>query len=286
MQNYSLITSLVTGFGLALPFGYLAERFLRSPALVGYILAGVAVGIIPGLPPVNEAMIEQLAEIGVMLLMFGVGLHFSVRDLLNVRTAVVPWAAVQMMVTAILGACVAMGFWHWSFGAAVLFGLTISCASTVVVTKALELRRMTNEINGQVAIGWLVMEDLMSVVLLVCLPPFAQAVQGADVSLSAVAWKVATTLIWAAVFVVLMLVAGRKVMPRLLREVALTGSNELFTLSVLGCAIVIAYGAGAIFNVSFALGAFFAGMVMQVGRQQILCRCRTPFPSSFSCPLG
>ena len=253
----------VTGFGLALPFGYLAERFLRSPALVGYILAGVAVGIIPGLPPVNEAMIEQLAEIGVMLLMFGVGLHFSVRDLLNVRTAVVPWAAVQMMVTAILGACVAMGFWHWSFGAAVLFGLTISCASTVVVTKALELRRMTNEINGQVAIGWLVMEDLMSVVLLVCLPPFAQAVQGADVSLSAVAWKVATTLIWAAVFVVLMLVAGRKVMPRLLREVALTGSNELFTLSVLGCAIVIAYGAGAIFNVSFALGAFFAGMVMQ-----------------------
>lgn len=266
MQNYSLITSLVTGFGLALPFGYLAERFLRSPALVGYILAGVAVGIIPGLPPVNEAMIEQLAEIGVMLLMFGVGLHFSVRDLLNVRTAVVPWAAVQMMVTAILGACVAMGFWHWSFGAAVLFGLTISCASTVVVTKALELRRMTNEINGQVAIGWLVMEDLMSVVLLVCLPPFAQAVQGADVSLSAVAWKVATTLIWAAVFVVLMLVAGRKVMPRLLREVALTGSNELFTLSVLGCAIVIAYGAGAIFNVSFALGAFFAGMVMQVSR--------------------
>ena len=208
MQNYSLITSLVTGFGLALPFGYLAERFLRSPALVGYILAGVAVGIIPGLPPVNEAMIEQLAEIGVMLLMFGVGLHFSVRDLLNVRTAVVPWAAVQMMVTAILGACVAMGFWHWSFGAAVLFGLTISCASTVVVTKALELRRMTNEINGQVAIGWLVMEDLMSVVLLVCLPPFAQAVQGADVSLSAVAWKVATTLIWAAVFVVLMLVQG------------------------------------------------------------------------------
>lgn len=266
MQNYSLITSLVTGFGLALPFGYLAERFLRSPALVGYILAGVAVGIIPGLPPVNEAMIEQLAEIGVMLLMFGVGLHFSVRDLLNVRTAVVPWAAVQMMVTAILGACVAMGFWHWSFGAAVLFGLTISCASTVVVTKALELRRMTNEINGQVAIGWLVMEDLMSVVLLVCLPPFAQAVQGADVSLSAVAWKVATTLIWAAVFVVLMLVAGRKVMPRLLREVALTGSNELFTLSVLGCAIVIAYGAGAIFNVSFALGAFFAGMVMQESR--------------------
>ena len=266
MHTYSLITSLVTGFGLALPFGYFAERFLRSPALVGYILAGVAVGVIPGLPPVNADMIEQLAEIGVMLLMFGVGLHFSVKDLLNVRTAVVPWATVQMVLTASLGACVAMGFWQWSFGAAVLFGLTISCASTVVVTKALEIRRMTNEMNGQVAIGWLVMEDLTSVVLLVCLPPFAQAVQGADVSLADVAWKVATTLVWAAVFVVLMLVVGRKVMPRLLREVALTGSNELFTLTVLGCAIVIAYGAGAIFNVSFALGAFFAGMVMQESR--------------------
>ena len=166
MHTYSLITSLVTGFGLALPFGYFAERFLRSPALVGYILAGVAVGVIPGLPPVNADMIEQLAEIGVMLLMFGVGLHFSVKDLLNVRTAVVPWATVQMVLTASLGACVAMGFWQWSFGAAVLFGLTISCASTVVVTKALEIRRMTNEMNGQVAIGWLVMEDLTSSVII------------------------------------------------------------------------------------------------------------------------
>ena len=267
MQNYSLITSLVTGFGLALPFGYLAERFLKSPALVGYILAGLSVSILPGLPPVNGEMLEQLAEIGVMLLMFGVGLHFSVRDLVHVKGIAIPGATGQMMVAAALGACVAIGFWHWDIGAAVLFGFSISCASTVVVTKALEIRRLTSEMNGQVAIGWLVMEDLFSVVLLVCLPPFAAVVHGAhDVSVMRVAVEVAKTLAWAAVFVVLMLVAGRKVLPWVLREVALTGSRELFTLTVLGCAIVIAYGAGAIFDVSFALGAFFAGMVMQESR--------------------
>lgn len=266
MESYSLITSLVTGFGLALPFGFFAERFLRSPALVGYILAGVAAGIIPGLPPVNSEMLGQLAEIGVMLLMFGVGLHFSVRDLLRVRELVVPGAVIQMTVVALLGAAVARSFWEWNFGASVLFGFTIACASTVVVTKALEIRRMTNELNGQVAIGWLVVQDLASVALLVCLPPFAQAIQGEAVSASAVALDVVKTLAWAAVFVVLMLLIGRKVLPRLLREAALTGSRELFTLTVLGCAIVIAYGAGAIFDVSFALGAFFAGMVMQESR--------------------
>ena len=267
MQNYSLITSLVTGFGLALPFGYLAERFLKSPALVGYIVAGLAVSILPGLPPVNGEMLEQLAEIGVMLLMFGVGLHFSVRDLVHVKGIAIPGATGQMVVAAALGACVAIGFWHWDIGAAVLFGFSISCASTVVVTKALEIRHLTSEMNGQVAIGWLVMEDLFSVVLLVCLPPFAAVVHGShDVSAMSVALEVAKTLAWAAVFVALMLVAGRKVLPWVLREVALTGSRELFTLTVLGCAIVIAYGAGAIFDVSFALGAFFPGMVMQESR--------------------
>lgn len=265
MQN-ALITSLVTGFGLALPFGYVAERFLKTPALVGYILAGVAVGVIPGLPAVNAGMIEQLADIGIMLLMFGVGLHFSVRDLLNVKGLVIPGAAIQMTAAAALGAALARGFWGWGWGGAVLFGFTISCASTVVVTKALEIRRMTNEIEGRAAIGWLVMQDLVSVVLLVCLPPFAQAVGGAEVSAGAVTLQIAKTLAWAAVFVALMMLVGRKAMPLVLREAALTGSRELFTLSVLGCAIVIAYGAGAIFDVSFALGAFFAGMVMQESR--------------------
>lgn len=267
MESYSLITSLVTGFGLALPFGYVAERFLRAPALVGYILAGLSVTVIPGLPPVSADMISQLAEIGVMLLMFGVGLHFSVRDLLRVKGVALPGAALQMMGAAALGAAVAVWLWHWTIGAAVLFGFTISCASTVVVTKALDLRKLTAQMDGRVAIGWLVMEDLASVVLLVCLPPFAAAVEGgADFSVAGVLVEVAKTLAWAAVFVVLMLVAGRRVVPWLLREVAMTGSRELFTLTVLGCAIVIAYGAGAIFDVSFALGAFFAGMVMQESR--------------------
>ncbi|MDO5532292.1 cation:proton antiporter [Sutterella sp.] len=267
MHSYSLITSLVTGFGLALPFGYLVERFLKFPALVGYIMAGLAVTMIPGLPPVSSEMISELAEIGVMLLMFGVGLHFSVKDLLRVKGIALPGAALQMLFAAVLGALVAMGFWHWSFGAAVLFGFSISCASTVVVMKALEIRNLTSEMNGQVAVGWLVMEDLVSVLLLVCLPSFAAVVQGSqDVSALEVALEVAKTLAWAAVFVVLMLVAGRKILPWVLREVANTGSRELFTLTILGSAIIIAYGASAIFDVSFALGAFFAGMVMQESR--------------------
>ena len=267
MDDYSLITSLVTGFGLALPFGYVAEKFFRSPALVGYILAGLAANVLPGLPPVNSQMIEQLAEIGVMLLMFGVGLNFSVHDLARVKGVAIPGAPLQMMIAASLAACVAMGFWHWDFGAAVLFGFSIAAASTVVVTKALEIRKLTNEMNGQATLGWLVMEDLVSVILLVCLPPFAAAVHGdQNVSLMAVFLDIVKTLAWAAVFVSLMMVVGRKVLPLMLREVALTGSRELFTLTVLGSAIVIAYGAGAIFDVSFALGAFFAGMVMQESR--------------------
>ena len=267
MDDYSLITSLVTGFGLALPFGYVAEKFFRAPALVGYILAGLAASVLPGLPPVNPKMIEQLAEIGVMLLMFGVGLNFSVHDLVRVKGVAIPGAPTQMVIAASLAACVAMGFWHWDFGAAVLFGFSIAGASTVVVTKALELRKLTNEMNGQATLGWLVMEDLVSVILLVCLPPFAAAVHGDQtVSLLGVLLDIVKTLAWAAVFVSLMMVVGRKLLPLMLREVARTGSRELFTLSVLGAAIVIAYGAGAIFDVSFALGAFLAGMVMQESR--------------------
>lgn len=267
VDNSSLITSLVTGFGLALPFGYFAERFLKAPALIGYILAGVLVSVLPGLPEVDTGMLSQLAEIGVMLLMFGVGLHFSVRDLVAVKGVALPGAALNMLLIASSGALLSHFVWGQPWGAAVLFGFTISCASTVVVMKALEVRKLSAQMNGRVAIGWLVMEDLVSVVLLVCLPPFAAAVTGgADVQVSAVLLKIARTLAWAAVFVVIMLVVGRRVLPWLLREVAFTGSRELFTLTVLGCAIVIAYGAGAIFDVSFALGAFFAGMVMQESR--------------------
>ena len=266
-ESYSLITSLVTGFGLALPFGYFFERFLKTPALVGYICAGLAVGFFPGLPPINEGMLEQLAEIGVMLLMFGVGLHFSIRNLLAVRTLAIPGALLQMSIATISGALFANYVWEWNIGQSVMFGLTISCASTVVVTKALDLRKLTTAMPGQAAIGWLVVQDLVSVLFLVLLPPFAQVINGAaDVSAGAVAIDVAKTLAGVALFVVLMLVAGRRIFPWILTQVAATGSRELFTLAVIGCAIVIAYGASAIFHVSFALGAFFAGMVMQESR--------------------
>lgn len=266
-DSYSLITSLVTGFGLALPFGYFFERFLKTPALVGYICAGLAVGFFPGLPPINAGMLEQLAEIGVMLLMFGVGLHFSVRNLFAVKSLAIPGALLQMSLATILGALFATFIWDWNIGQSVMFGLTISCASTVVVTKALEIRRLTTAMQGQAAIGWLVVQDLVSVLFLVLLPPFAQVIHGSgDVSAGAVALDVAKTLAGVALFVFLMLVAGRRVLPWILTQVAATGSRELFTLTVLGCAIVIAYGASAIFHVSFALGAFFAGMVMQESR--------------------
>ena len=265
--NYSLITSLVTGFGLALPFGYLFEKFLRTPALVGYICAGLAVSFFPGLPPVDPNMLSQLAEIGVMLLMFGVGLHFSVKNLLAVKTLAIPGAILQMSIATILGAIFASAVWGWSFGQAVMFGLTISCASTVVCTKALEIRGLMMTMRGQAAVGWLVVQDLVSVLFLVLLPPFAQMIHGTGtVSGAQVAVDVAKTLAGVALFVFIMMAAGRRILPWMLKLVAATGSRELFTLAVLGSAIVIAYGAGALFQVSFALGAFFAGMVMQESR--------------------
>lgn len=265
--NYSLITSLVTGFGLALPFGYLFEKFLRTPALVGYICAGLAVSFFPGLPPVDPNVLSQLAEIGVMLLMFGVGLHFSVKNLLAVKTLAIPGAIAQMSIAMVLGALFASAVWDWNFGQSVMFGLTISCASTVVCTKALEIRGLTMTMRGQAAVGWLVVQDLVSVLFLVLLPPFAQMIQGTGtVSGAQVMIDVVKTLAGVALFVFLMVAAGRKLLPWMLKLVASTGSRELFTLAVLGSAIVIAYGAGALFQVSFALGAFFAGMVMQESR--------------------
>lgn len=266
-SSLPLLTSLVTGFGLALPFGYLAERFLRTPALVGYILAGVSAGLIPGLPAVDESLLEQTAEIGVMLLMFGVGLHFSVRDLVSVKGVALPGAVAQMALATLLGTLFGHFVWGWNFGSAVLFGLTLSCASTVVVTKALEIRGLTYQMNGQVAVGWLVVQDLVTVFIMVCLPPFAQVVLGeGNVSGAAIVGDLAKTLAGVVLFVVLMMVAGKKALPWVLKLVAATGSRELFTLAVVLIAIGIAYGATAIFEVSYALGAFFAGMVMQESR--------------------
>ncbi|QLF93343.1 Kef family K(+) transporter [Pseudomonas sp. ABC1] len=263
-HNISLITTLAGGFGLALIFGFIAEK-LKLPALIGYLCAGILLG--PSTPGfvADIELASQLSEIGVMLLMFGVGLHFSLNDLLAVKKIAVPGAVVQMGLATVLGLGIAM-WWGWSFGAGLIFGLSLSCASTVVLLKALESRGILDSMNGRIAVGWLVVEDLATVLVLVLLPPLA-GVLGGTVQPEAAAhplwYTLGKTLLLVAGFIVVMLVAGRRVLPWLLLQVAKTGSRELFTLSVIAAAISIAYGAAALFQVSFALGAFFAGMVMR-----------------------
>lgn len=263
-DQFSIITTLVTGFGLALVFGWLAERFLKTPTLVGYIIAGVSVGLFPLLPNVDRVVTEQFAEIGVMLLMFGVGLHFSVADLVKVKGVAVTGAMLQMAASGAAGTAVALLAWDWALPNAIVFGMTLSCASTVVVMKALELHKLSVTPSGQVAIGWLVVQDLVTVFIMVCLPLVAQVTQGeGPVDPRLIVISLSKTLLGVAVFVAGMLIVGKRLFPWILQRVALSGPRELFTLCVLAIAIGIAYGAGAIFNVSYALGAFFAGMVMR-----------------------
>lgn len=260
----SLIATIATGMGLALFFGFIAVR-LRLPALVGYLFAGIAIG--PATPGFvgDLAIAGQLAEIGVMLLMFGVGLHFSLRDLLNVRKIALPGAVVQMTVATALGMGMALS-WGWSTGGALVLGLSLSVASTVVLLKALEARGLLDTANGRIAVGWLIVEDLAMVLVLVILPPLAGLLGGnvpdgaGDASIG---WTIVRTLFQVGLFVGLMLVVGRRVFPWILWQVAKTGSRELFTLCVIAAALTIAYGATALFGVSFALGAFFAGMVLR-----------------------
>ena len=261
-HSVSLISTIAAGLGLALIFGFLAVR-LKLPALVGYLLAGVVIGpFTPGF--VADAEIaSQLAEIGVMLLMFGVGLHFSLDDLLAVRKIAVPGAVVQMTVATALGMGLAH-WWGWNLGGALVFGLSLSVASTVVLLRALEDRKQLDSANGRIAVGWLVVEDLAMVLVLVLLPPLGGWLSGkaeADVNML---WKtLGLTLLQVGGFVALMLVVGRRFFPWVLWQVQRTGSRELFTLCVVAAAVSIAYGSTALFGVSFALGAFFAGMVMR-----------------------
>lgn len=263
-HNISLITTLAAGFGFALIFGFIAEK-IKLPALVGYLVAGILIG--PATPGfVADANIaSQLSEIGVMLLMFGVGLHFSLKDLLAVKRIALPGAVLQMGLATGLG--MLMAWWlGWSIGSGLVFGLSLSCASTVVLLKALEARGILDSMNGRIAVGWLVVEDLATVLFLVLLPALA-GVLGGTVSSAAPEtplWMaLGKTLLQVVAFIVLMLVVGRRVLPWLLWQVSRTGSRELFTLSVIACAIGIAFGASALFSVSFALGAFFAGTVMR-----------------------
>ncbi|MES2073119.1 MAG: YbaL family putative K(+) efflux transporter [Pseudomonadota bacterium] len=261
-HNISLITTVAAGFGFALILGFIAVR-LKLPALVGYLVAGILIG--PATPGyvADVALAGQLAEIGVMLLMFGVGLHFSLDDLLSVKRIALPGAIVQILVATAMGAGLA-SLWGWSLGAGIVFGLALSVASTVVLLKALESQGVLDSVNGRIAVGWLVVEDLVMVLVLVLLPPLAALGSGsADGAAGGIWMTLAKTMGQVALFIGFMLVVGRKLFPWILWQVARTGSRELFTLCVIAAAVGIASASAALFGVSFALGAFFAGMVLR-----------------------
>jgi CPA2 family monovalent cation:H+ antiporter-2 len=261
-HEVALISTLATAFGGALILGFIAAK-LRLPALVGYLVAGMLIGpFTPGFVA-DSGLAAQLAEIGVMLLMFGVGLHFSLDDLLDVRKVALPGAVLQIVAATSLGAVMAHA-WGWTWGQSIVFGLALSVASTVVLLRALEARGVLDSMNGRIAVGWLVVEDLAMVLVLVLLPPLAGALGGRAEGGEGNVWlALAMTLLKVGAFLVVMLVAGRKILPRLLWWIAETGSRELFTLAVIACAVGIAFGAAELFGVSFALGAFFAGMVLR-----------------------
>ncbi|MBX3731033.1 MAG: cation:proton antiporter [Verrucomicrobiae bacterium] len=271
-HDVTLIASVAVGFVLAALFGYGASR-LGLPPLAGYLLAGVAVGpFTPGFVA-DAGLAGQLAEIGVILLMFGVGLHFSVADLAAVRRIAIPGAVGQILIATLLGA-VMTRTWGWSWGSGVVMGLCLSVASTVVLLKALEERNAVATVDGRIAVGWLIVEDLAMVLVLVLLPavapflgatsPPADGAHAATASHGPGGWvgALALTLLKVGAFAALVLLLGPRTLPWMLRQVARTGSRELFTLSVLAISMGIAFGSAHLFGVSFALGAFFAGVVL------------------------
>ncbi len=261
-HELSLITTIAAALGFGLMFGMLAVR-LKLPALVGYLAAGIVIG--PATPGfvADVGLASQLAEIGVMLLMFGVGLHFSLRDLLDVRKIALPGAVLQIAVATAMGIGMAH-LWGWSLGAGLVFGLALSVASTVVLLRALESLGILDSMNGRIAVGWLVVEDLVTVLVLVLLPALAGPLGGKGAGGDDSLWlALGKTLLQVGAFVAFMLIVGRKLFPWFLWKVAKTASRELFTLAVIAAAVGIAYGSSELFGVSFALGAFFAGMVLR-----------------------
>jgi len=264
-HDVELIILLAVGFGLALVFGYIAAR-LRLPPLIGYLVAGILIS--PNTPGVvgDVHLANQLAELGVMFLMFGVGMHFSLNDLMQVRRIALPGAVLQIAVATLLGVGVSM-LWGWNFGSALIFGLSLSCASTVVLLKALGDRGLLESINGKIAVGWLLVEDLVMVLALVLLPATAvllggQALEGSSSDQNV--WiTLGITLLKVAGFIAFMLIIGKRLVPMIMQVVARLGSRELFTLTVVAAAVSIAFGAYKVFGVSMALGAFFAGMVVK-----------------------
>ncbi|TXI01514.1 MAG: hypothetical protein E6Q73_07075 [Pseudorhodobacter sp.] len=267
-----LITTMVVGLCLAFALGLVAHR-LRLPMIAGYLMAGVIIGpFTPGFVA-DQYLAQELAEMGVIFLMFGVGLHFSLKDLMSVKAIAIPGALGQIAVATLAG--VGMSWLlGWSLGAGLVFGLSLSVASTVVLLRALQDRGLVTEERGRIAVGWLIVEDLVMVVTLVLVPPLAGLLGGESAPLDAEAAEVArmgfgpvaatllVTFVKVSAFVALMLVVGQRVIPWILHYVAHTGQRELFRLSVLSIALGVAWGSAKFFGVSFALGAFFAGMVM------------------------
>ena len=265
MHEDTLIATLAVSLAFAFVFGLLAVR-LRMPALVGYLVAGIALSpYTPGWVA-DAHLAPQLAEIGVMLLMFGVGTHFSLRDLMAVKSIAIPGAVAQILVATALGA-LAAHLWGWPLGAGLLFGLALSVASTVVLLRALEQRGSLDSDDGRIAVGWLLVEDLVTVLALVLLPALAGVLGGVAppgfVAPGGSIWMVlGITLGKVALFIALMLIVGARVFPWILRRVVRTQSRELFTLAAIALALGVAYGCARLFDVSVALGAFFAGMVI------------------------
>jgi CPA2 family monovalent cation:H+ antiporter-2 len=262
-HNTPLISTVVVGLVLAFVLGALVQRVRISP-LVGYLLAGVVMGpFTPGYVA-DQNIANELAEIGIILLMFGVGLHFSLKDLLSVRAIAIPGAVVQIAVATVLGIGLG-GILGWPFGAGLVFGLALSTASTVVLLRAMQERRLIDTERGRIAVGWLIVEDIAMVLTLVLLPALADLLKGgasSGASWEALAWPIVITLGKVAAFVIFMLVVGRRVIPWILHYVAHTGSRELFRLAVFAISLGVAFGAAMLFDVSFALGAFFAGMIL------------------------
>ncbi|BBV67157.1 Kef family K(+) transporter [Klebsiella sp. STW0522-44] len=255
-----LITTIVGGLVLAFFLGMIANKLRISP-LVGYLLAGVLAGpFTPGFVA-DTKLAPELAELGVILLMFGVGLHFSLKDLMAVKSIAIPGAIAQIAVATLLGMLLST-FLGWSIMTGIVFGLCLSTASTVVLLRALEERQLIDSQRGQIAIGWLIVEDLVMVLTLVLLPAVAGMMEKENIGFASLAVDMAITIGKVVAFIAIMMLVGRRLVPWILSRSAATGSRELFTLSVLALALGIAFGAVELFDVSFALGAFFAGMVL------------------------
>jgi CPA2 family monovalent cation:H+ antiporter-2 len=269
-HNLPLISTIAASFGFALAFGFIANK-MGLPALVGYLIARILVGPFTLGFVADLNLSVELSEIGVILLMFGVGLHFSINDLLKVKKIALTGAIVQIAVATLLGMLICH-VWGWSLGTGLVFGLALSVASTIVLLKALEDKGILQSFNGQIAVGWLVVEDLVMVMVLVLLPALAPTIMGNNDAViitsnsnnSSELWStIGITMAKLALFIGLMLVVGKRVFPWILWQISKTNSKELFTLSIICAAVGIAYASAKIFGVSFALGAFFAGMVLR-----------------------